>query len=312
MSGTFLFIILFGLAVAGATLALFIGLGIRSQARSLQEERMYSVTRIPTLEQVDLSRPFRERVIQPNLTSFIRFLGRFAPQRNLEQLAKKLESAGRPNGWTATDFLGVRLLSAVILSIIFFSLLLLANIAPVFLLLLTAAGTVLGFYLPVVWLGMRISQRKQAILRALPDGLDMLNICVGAGLGFDAALGKLSERWHNPLADEFNRVVKEIQFGKTRRHALLDMSERAQVPEMDNFVATIVQADQLGVSIARVLRAQAEQMRIIRRQRAEEMARKATIKLLFPLVFMIFPALLAVLLGPAIPQLINTLGNLVQ
>jgi len=309
---TYFFIVVFGLAVAGATLALFVGLGRQSQAQAFDEDRLYSVTKAPTLEQVDLSRPFRERVIQPSVSAVLRFASRFAPQRNIEQMRLKLEIAGRPYGWTAADFLGVRLLCGLGLGVVFFIFLLLVDISLGAMLLLTVLGIVLGFYLPIVWLGMRIGQRKQAILRALPDGLDMLNICVGAGLGFDAALGKLSERWRNPLADEFNRVVKEIQLGKTRRQALLDMSARTQVPEMDNFVATIVQADQLGVSIARVLRAQAEQMRIIRRQRAEEMARKAAIKLLFPLVFMIFPALLAVLLGPAIPQLINTLSSLGQ
>ena len=310
MIGTTFIIIVFGVAVAGATLTLLLGLGRQSQARAIQEERLYSVSKAPTLEEVDLSRPFRERVVQPSISAVLRFVSRFAPQHNIEQTRLKLEVAGRPYGWTAADFLGVRLLCGIGLGVVFFAFLLLVDISLGAVLLLTVLGVVLGFYMPVVWLGMRINRRKQAILLALPDGLDMLNICVGAGLGFDAALGKLGERWHNPLADEFNRVVVEIQFGKTRRQALLDMAARAQVPEMDNFVATIVQADQLGVSIARVLRAQAEQMRIIRRQRAEEMARKAAIKLLFPLVFLIFPALLAVLLGPGIPQLVNTLGGL--
>jgi tight adherence protein C len=310
--GPYFFIFVFGLAVAGAALTFFLGLGRQSRARAFKEERLYSVTKTPTLEQLDLSRPFRERVIQPSILAVLRFASRFAPQHNLEEMRLKLEVAGRPNGWTAADFLGVRLLCGLGLGVVFFALLLLVDISLGAVLLLTVVGVVLGFYMPLVWLGMRISRRKQAILRALPDGLDMLNICVGAGLGFDAALGKLSERWHNPLADEFNRVVVEMQFGKTRRQALLDMSARTQVAEMDNFVATIVQADQLGVSIGRVLRAQAEQMRIIRRQRAEEMARKATIKLLFPLVFLIFPALLAVLLGPGIPQLVKTLGSLGQ
>jgi tight adherence protein C len=161
-------------------------------------------------------------------------------------------------------------------------------------------------------LSWRINQRKGGIIRALPDGLDMLNICVGAGLGFDAALSRVGERWDTPLADEFNRVVAEIRLGKSRRQALLDLADRTEVIEVENFVATIVQADQLGVSIAKVLRTQSEQMRIVRRQRAEELARQATIKLLFPLVFLIFPAMLAVLLGPAVPQLIQTLGGLTQ
>jgi tight adherence protein C len=176
--------------------------------------------------------------------------------------------------------------------------------------LLSGAVAILGFYLPLLWLSYRMNQRKAAILRALPDGLDMLNVCVGAGLGFDAALSRVGELWQTPLADEFNRVVAETRLGKSRRAALLGLAERTEVPEVANFVATIVQADQLGVSIAKVLRTQAEQMRIIRRQRAEELARQATIKLLFPLVFLVFPAMLAVLLGPAIPQIIHTFSNL--
>jgi len=169
---------------------------------------------------------------------------------------------------------------------------------------------VVGFYVPMVWLSLLGNSRRRAMLRALPDGLDMLNVCVGAGLGFDAALSRVGERWQSPLADEFNRVVAEIRLGKVRRQALNDLATRTDVPEMESFVAAIVQADQLGVSIAKVLRTQAEQMRIARRQRAEELARQATIKMLFPLVFLIFPALLAVLLGPAVPQILETFTNL--
>ena len=305
-----IYILLFGLAVGGAVLALFLSLRVRQQARALEEERFYSTWTTMTLEDVELAQPFRVRIIKPAFNKFLNFLGRFAPQRNIEEIQHKLEVAGRPYGWTVVDFLGLRLLSAFVFGVLFFGLSLLGDMAMTSRVLLTAAITFLGFYLPVFWLGRRISQRKNAILRALPDGLDMLNICVGAGLGFDAALTKVGERWQTPLADEFNRVVAEIRLGKTRRQALLDMANRTEVMEVENFVATIIQADQLGVSIAKVLRAQAEQMRILRRQRAEELARQATIKLLFPLVFLIFPAILAVLLGPAIPQLIRTLGGL--
>lgn len=302
--------LLFGVAVGGAVLALFLSLRVRQQARALEEERFYSTWTTMTLEDVELAQPFRVRIIKPAFNKFLNFLGRFAPQRNIEEIQHKLEVAGRPYGWTVVDFLGLRLLSAFVFGVLFFGLSLLGDMTVTTRVLLTAAITVLGFYLPMFWLSRRISWRKNAILRALPDGLDMLNICVGAGLGFDAALTKVGERWQTPLADEFNRVVAEIRLGKTRRQALLDMANRTEVMEVENFVATIIQADQLGVSIAKVLRAQAEQMRILRRQRAEELARQATIKLLFPLVFLIFPAILAVLLGPAIPQLIRTLGGL--
>jgi tight adherence protein C len=308
----YLVMFLVGLLVAGMILTLLFGLRARWQARSLIDRRMYSVSNVLTLEEVELSRPFTERVIRPNLSSLLRFLGRLTPQRNLEVIQHRLEVAGRPYGWSVADFVGLRLLSALLCGVMVFLLLLLGNVSPTYRLLMTLAVTLLGFYLPILWLRWQINQRKSQILRALPDGLDMLNICVGAGLGFDAALSRVGERWHNSLADEFNRVVTEIRLGKTRRRALLDLADRTEVPEVQNFVATIVQADQLGVSIAKVLRTQAEQMRIIRRQRAEELARQATIKLLFPLVFLIFPSMLAVLLGPAVPQLLTTLVSLGQ
>jgi tight adherence protein C len=218
--------------------------------------------------------------------------------------------AGRPNNWSVVNFVGLRLFSALMVTVVVFVLSLFGEVNFAQRLLLTGSLGALGYYLPILWLNRRISQRKQELLRALPDGLDMLNICVGAGLGFDAALGRVGDLWQTPLADEFNRIVAETQLGKSRRQALLDMANRTEVMEVENFVATIVQADQLGVSIAKVLRTQSEQMRILRRQRAEEQARQAGIKLLFPLVFLIFPAMFAVLLGPAVPQVIEALGSL--
>jgi tight adherence protein C len=305
-----LYSLLFGTAVAALTLMLLYGLRNYWQAQARDRERFYSTALTPTLEEVDLSRPFRERVISPAITSLLAFFGRLAPKRNVQELQHKLEAAGRPYGWSVADLTGLRLLSALLCAALFFALALFGDLSMSIRVVLAAIVGIVGFYLPNFWLNWRVGQRKTAILRAMPDGLDMLNICVGAGLGFDAALSRVGDRWQTPLADEFNRVVAEIRLGKPRRQALLDLAARTEVMEVENFVATIVQADQLGVSIAKVLRTQAEQMRITRRQRAEELARQATIKLLFPLVFLIFPAMLAVLLGPAVPQIINTLGNL--
>jgi tight adherence protein C len=302
--------ILFGVVVAAAFLTLLLGIRARSQANTVDESRMYFTSASPTLEEVELSRPFSERVLGPALSSLLASLGRLAPQRNLQEIKHKLEVAGRPYGWTVADFLGLRLLAALLIGVLIFSLMLLANLAILYKILFIVVACVLGFYLPLFWLSMRINQRKRDILRALPDGLDMLNICVGAGLGFNAALIRVGQQWDTALADEFNRVVAEIRLGKLRRDALLALADRTDLAQVENFVATIVQADQLGVSIAKVLRTQAEQMRIVRRQQAEEMARKATIKLLFPLVFLIFPAMLAVLLGPAVPQILRTFRDL--
>jgi tight adherence protein C len=305
-----IYVALFGVVVGAAALALAFGLRVTRDTHAADEARFYSVGAVPTLEDVDLSRPFAERAIKPVIARLITLASHLAPRRNLEELQQKLEVAGRPNGWTVMDVIGLRVLSALLLGTAFFLLLGLGPSSLGSRLLLGAAFGVVGFYVPVLWLNWRMSQRKRAILRALPDGLDMLNVCVGAGLGLDAAFSRVGERWQSPLADEFNRVVAEIRLGKVRRQALRDLAARTDLPEVESFVAAIIQADQLGVSIAKVLRTQAEQMRIIRRQRAEELARQAAIKMLFPLVFLIFPALLAVLLGPAVPQILQTFSNL--
>ena len=306
----YLLLLILGVVVAGAMLALFAGLRSRWETRAADETRFYSVGTLLTLAEVELSRPFFERVLRPTLARLLGLLGRLAPQRNIQELQHKLEIAGRPYGWTVMNFVGLRVLGAMLCTLFFFALLGLSDLSFAARLLLTAVFGILGFYIPVIWLGWRMNQRRRAILRALPDGLDMLNVCVGAGLGFDMALSRVGERWQSPLADEFSRVIAEIRLDKTRRQALLDLATRTDVTEVEIFVAALVQADQLGVSIAKVLHTQAEQMRIARRQRAEELARQASIKMLFPLVFLIFPALLAVLLGPAIPQILRTFTNL--
>jgi tight adherence protein C len=152
----------------------------------------------------------------------------------------------------------------------------------------------------------RIKRRQENIWKALPDALDLLVICVEAGLGFDMAMGKVYEKWENELAIAFGRVLREIQLGKLRRDALRDMANRMGVPDVTSFVAAIIQADQLGVSMAKILRIQADQMRIKRRQRAQEKAHQAPVKMIFPMVFLIFPSIWIVLLGPSIIILLNT------
>jgi tight adherence protein C len=305
-----IYILLFGFVVGGAVLTLLFGLRGQSESQALEQERIYSVGTTLTLEEVELSQPFSERVLRPISASILRSLARLTPRQNLQEMQHRLEVAGRPYSWSVVDFMGLRVLTALLSAVLAFILTMLGDVALLQRLFLMAAAGGLGYFLPVLWLRWRINDRKSKLLRALPDGLDMLNICVGAGLGFDAALSRVGDVWKTLLADEFNRVVTEIRLGRTRREALLDMAARTEVMEIENFVATIVQADQLGVSIAKVLRTQAEQMRILRRQRAEEAARQATIKLLFPLVFLVFPSMLAVLLGPAVPQIIETLGSL--
>jgi tight adherence protein C len=176
--------------------------------------------------------------------------------------------------------------------------------------MMSIVGVFLGYTLPEFWLGGRVRKRQKAILLMIPDALDLLTISVRAGLGFDGALGKVVEKLKGPLTEEFRRALAEIRVGKPRRDALRDIVPRTEVPALTNFIGAIIQAEQLGVSISKVLQVQSEQLRIERRQRAEEMAAKAPIKMLFPLVGCIFPSLFIVILGPAIILImINLAGS---
>jgi tight adherence protein C len=165
------------------------------------------------------------------------------------------------------------------------------------------------FSLPEMWLKAQISRRQALITRMLPDALDLMTISVEAGLGFDAAIGKVTEKFEGPIAEEFAKALHEMRMGKPRREALKDMAVRNDVPDLSQFISALVQADKLGVSIANVLRVQSDQMRLRRKQRAEEAAMKAPIKMSIVLVFFIFPTILIVLLGPAMIALVNELGG---
>ncbi len=263
-----------------------------------------------TLEEVELSEPFFERAIKPLLQRMVRIAGRLAPQRNIEDLERDLARAGRPFDLTALDFLGGRLLAALSVGLVMGGVVFLFTTSPRLALFFTLAGGFIGFYAPKVWLWRRIARRQRDIERALPDALDMLVVCLDAGLGFDLALLRIAQRWRHELARELDQVVYEIRAGKPRAEALQDLVTRTGVEDIATFVAVVLQAEELGVSVAKVLHIHARQMRILRRYRAEELAREATIKMLFPLVFLIFPATLAVILGPAVPQLLSVLGGL--
>jgi len=253
---------------------------------------------------------FGERVLAPTLRSLLNRLGGLTPSRNVETQARRLETAGRPYGLTVLNFLGVKFIAALLLAIAGFALFVMVlHQAPALGVLFSIIFGILGFYLPELWLSSVIRSRQQEIVRALPDALDMIVVCTEAGQGFDQALRRVSEQWHNALTDEFSRILAEIAFGRTRHEALTAASRRIGLNEMSNLISAIIQADLLGVGISKVLRVQADQLRTLRRQRAEELAHQASIKMLFPLVFLIFPAMLAVLLGPAIPLIMETFGG---
>ncbi|MDY6876866.1 MAG: type II secretion system F family protein [Chloroflexota bacterium] len=295
-------------AAALIALAVFVlgglGLVIVGLARSRQpgaiEDRLAefgTLERPPTLEEIELSQPFMERVLLPLTTGLAEFVMRLSPGRSTEALQHKLDLAGNP--YEVTRLLGIRVLAALMFGGLGIAVFFIVETLPVIQrILLIIAGAGLGYYMPVLSLGSKIKKRQKDIIKSLPDALDLLTICVEAGLGFDAAMGKVAEKWDNQLSMAFVRVLQEIQLGKLRREALRDMSDRMDVRDVGTFVAAIIQADQLGVSIAKVLRIQADQMRMRRRQRAEELARQASIKMIPAIAFLIFPAIFIVLLGP--------------
>jgi len=258
-----------------------------------------------SLEELELSQPFSERILLPLLRGLASFASRFTPQRSTEALQHQLDLAGNPYGWGTTEFLGVRLLVMLLLGGLGFALLMLAKQSLPKRIMMVGGAVGMGYYLPVLWLKSKASKRQKEVLKSLPDALDLLTICVEAGLGFDGAMTKVADKWDNELSRAFKRVIQELQLGKLRREALRDMSDRIQVPDLTTFVAAIVQADQLGVSIARVLRIQSDQMRMRRRQRAEGLARSAGIKMLPAIVFFIFPSIFVVLLGPAVLKVMS-------
>jgi tight adherence protein C len=299
------------IAGAAALAVLFIILGLTRrppvdpvQARLSQLGTMQA----KNLEELELQQPFVERTLRPLMARLSGAISRVTSTSFVEQTEKRLALAGNPGSLRTADWLGIKAVGAVVGAILFF---LLATFVigmgfPINV-LLGVAGVVFGYIAPEFWLGGRVRARQKLILMTIPDALDLLTISVRAGLGFDAALGKVVEKLKGPLVDEFRRALAEVRVGKVRREALRDIIARTEVAALTNFIGAIIQAEQLGVSISKVLQVQSEQLRIERRQRAEEQAAKAPIKMLFPLVGCIFPSLFIIILGPAIILIIKNL-----
>jgi tight adherence protein C len=261
-----------------------------------------------SLEDIELQVSFQERVIIPMFRTLAKMLASMTPEQQIEQTRHQLELAGKAQTTDPRTFFGTRIMLTAVLGVAgFFVFFFFAKSMGIVMKIgLTAAFTALGFYLPVLQLQSQIKRRQDGILKALPDALDLMTICVEAGLSFDQAMGKVYEKWESDLAMAFGRVLQEIQLGKLRRDALRDMSNRMEVPDMTSFTAAIIQADQLGVSIAKILRIQSDQMRVKRRQRAQEKAQQAPVKMMLPMVLLIFPSIWIVLLGPSIIILMHT------
>lgn len=263
---------------------------------------------VASLEEIELSQPFSERVLVPLINRVGEFSARFTPQKAIQDTERKMELAGNPWPVNAPTFLAIRFVLAVLLGGLAMAAFLGSTAWSTTDKVMFIGGALLGgFYLPHIMLTTRITRRQKDIRNAMPDALDLLTICVEAGLGFDAAMSKVAEKWETELSLAFARVIREIQLGKLRREALKDMSDRLGIAELTSFVAAIIQSEQLGVSLAKVLRIQSDQMRLKRRQRAEEEAHKAPIKMIIPLALLVFPSIMIIILTPAVISIMGSL-----
>lgn len=301
--------IVFLVLVAGTLIA--IGVRESSGVDPLEARLAEYVERgeLASLEEIELSQPFMERVVFPTAKRLGDLALRFTPQNAIQDARQKLEMAQAPRWLEPTLFLASRIVFGVgggALTLVLFAVSPTTTLFSLRNLFLVAASAFAGFNVPTLLLNRRVRANQKEILQAMPDALDLLTICVEAGLGFDAAMKKVVEKWDNSLSVALARVLQEIQLGKLRREALRDMANRLGVSEMESFVAAVIQSEQMGVSMSSVLHVQADAMRVKRRQRAEENAQKAPIKMLLPMAFLIFPTLMIVLLGPAILQLMRS------
>jgi tight adherence protein C len=271
------------------------------------EERLRQFAPRPrTVEDLEFEQPLTERFFRPMLQWLSRLVSRNTPGNVMETAQQRLMHAGMPNNLTVADFMGIKGLVAFLLAALGLVIGVVGGASILFLVLLVIILGVVGFLLPDLWLVSKVRKRRNQIVRALPDAIDLLSISVEAGLGFDAALNRLVEKTRSELAFEFARVIAEMRIGVPRREALKALAERTGVQDLGIFVTAIIQAEQLGASIVSVLRIQSNEMRIRRRQRAEVLAHQAPIKMLFPMAFLIFPPMFIVILGPAIPTLVHT------
>src|SRR4051794_37745437 len=308
------------LLVTGGALLLIV-VGVRMPAKEVSiEERLTAFAERPIpLEQLELQRSFSDRVLRPLMLTWTRRIARFTPKQNAERLRIALMEAGSPRGLGVVEFMGLRGVMALLLggTALLLTIFTGSTFRPISviglhipgILLFPAPLAAIGYIIPGIWLSQRISKRKKEIQKSLPDAIDLLTISVEAGLGFDPALQRVAEKWDNELCQEFRHLLQDMRIGKQRREALREVSIRCGVDDLRVFISSIIQADQLGVSITQVLRVQSQQMRIKRRQRAEELAQKAPIKMLFPMVFLIFPAMYVIILGPAVPTIFASFGG---
>jgi tight adherence protein C len=303
--------LLLGLVVAVGILMAFIGLARTPSTNTAQmvQQRLsvYGGEKPLSVEEIELQRPFSERVLRPAIERLGSLLSRSTPQKARQDLLNRLELAGRPGNFTPEDFAAVRLVAAglgavpgILLGLLFGN--------TVYLVIAVLVFVIIGYYAPVLWLKQKVDGRRAEIQKGLPDALDLLVICVDAGLGFDAALARVTDKYRNALSELLTKALREVSLGRPRLEALDEMGRSSGVEDLHNFIQAVIQSEQFGTGIGKILRIQADEMRRKRRQRAQERGAQATLKMMLPMVGCIFPTLWIVLLGPAVLILLRPRG----
>jgi tight adherence protein C len=310
MSDVFLLLSL--VATFGAITAVGFAVEVsRSRRRRAVEILQSQVDPVPVanVREHELARPVVERAVVPLVSAAGRVGRRITPLDVRERLARKLVLAGSPEAWDADRVAAFKVVGLIVGAVGGVALSRFLDLAGLQYFLLVALATAGGYLLPDVFLNRAAEERQTAIRRALPDTMDLLTISVEAGLGFDAALAQVREHVPGPLSEEIARMLQEVQLGVSRQDAFRHMSERSDVEELQGFVLAMVQADVFGISVSRVLRAQAKELRSRRRQRAERTAMQIPVKILFPMIFCVMPALFVVVIGPGAIQIFENFSG---
>jgi tight adherence protein C len=308
-------ILILALGIAGIFAGVFLSLtaiGVftnesRGVSKSLVVMEAFSAAPDALKEELDPS--FNDRVLTPFLNRLVGIGRRLTPDDYSERLQSKLDVAGNPPGWTVDRIVYLKVLGIGVGVVLGAAFAFLLDWSSVRILLTTVGGGVVGYYAPNLWLYQKGHDRTEQMQRALPDALDLLSISVEAGLGFDAALSQVARNTQGPLAGEFARVLQEMQIGLGRSAALRALGERNTLPDLRQFCSAMVQADAFGIPVGQVLRVQSSEIRLKRRQRAEEQAQKVPVKIMIPLVLFILPCLFIAVIGPAVIGLMGVFGS---
>ena len=295
-----LFALLFGIAI----FVMFFGFARNAASTAstadlvAQRLQVYGGDKPLTLEEVELQKPFSERLLRPMIERIGALLSRSTPQEARKKLLNELELAGRPGNLTPEDFGAIKIVAAAVVAAIGLLIGLLLQ-SVLYAGISLVVGAALGYYFPTLWLNQQVQGRRKDIQKGLPDAMDLLVIAVDAGLGFDASMARVTEKYKNALSDEFAKVLREVSLGRPRLEAMDEMGRSSGVDDLHNFIQAVIQSEQFGTGIGKILRIQADEMRRKRRQRAQELGAQATLKMMLPMVGCIFPTLWIILLGPA-------------